>query len=254
MNGLTLTFHLAGINNQNFLMRDEETGTYWQQVSGRAIAGPLMGYALLLIPSEELTFAIWKAERPGGLVLKGVPANESQYAPKDWDTRVGAAYPAALTFPEHGLESRDIMLGIEAFGEARAYRYKQVAEEKLIEDQIGSEPVILVLGPDGQSVRAFHEAENFYRTGGASSFMMDSATGSSWNFQGCAIDGKLKGKCLEPMRVMKDFWFDWRNYHPATTVYSGGGRTKKVTGGSDPSVPSSQHATPGADPLRTSSH
>ena len=26
VNGLTLTFHLAGINNQNFLMRDEETG------------------------------------------------------------------------------------------------------------------------------------------------------------------------------------------------------------------------------------
>jgi hypothetical protein len=48
--GLTLTFHLSGINNQNFLMRDEQTGTYWQQIStywrqigGRAISGPLTG-------------------------------------------------------------------------------------------------------------------------------------------------------------------------------------------------------------------
>jgi hypothetical protein len=254
VNGLTLTFHLAGINNQNFLMRDQETGTYWQQISGRAIAGPLMGYALQLIPSEELTFALWKNERPRGIVLNGVPAYESKYAPKDWETRVGAAYPAALTFPEHGLESRDIMLGIEAFGEARAYRYKQVTAAKLIEDHIGAEPVILVLGPDGQSVRVFHDAENFYRTGGASSFMIDSATGSSWNFQGCAIDGKLKGKCLEPIRVMKEFWFDWRNYHPATTVYSGGGRATKVTDGSGRAEPSSQRATPGADPRQTSSH
>ena len=31
--GRRLTLHLAGINNQNFLMRDEETGTYWQQIS-----------------------------------------------------------------------------------------------------------------------------------------------------------------------------------------------------------------------------
>jgi len=34
VDGLKLTFHLAGINSQNFLMRDEETGTYWQQISG----------------------------------------------------------------------------------------------------------------------------------------------------------------------------------------------------------------------------
>ena len=50
MDGLRLTFHLAGINNQNFLMRDEETGTYWQQISGRAIAGPLQGKQLTLVP------------------------------------------------------------------------------------------------------------------------------------------------------------------------------------------------------------
>ena len=36
IDGLRLTFHLAGINNQNFVMRDEETGTYWQQISGAA--------------------------------------------------------------------------------------------------------------------------------------------------------------------------------------------------------------------------
>ncbi len=43
MDGLRLTFHLAGINNQNFLMRDEETGTYWQQISGVAIFGSAPG-------------------------------------------------------------------------------------------------------------------------------------------------------------------------------------------------------------------
>lgn len=41
--GETLTFHLAGIHNQNFLMRDEETGSFWQQVSGECIAGPMRG-------------------------------------------------------------------------------------------------------------------------------------------------------------------------------------------------------------------
>ena len=34
VDGRRLHFHLAGINNQNFIMQDEETGTWWQQVTG----------------------------------------------------------------------------------------------------------------------------------------------------------------------------------------------------------------------------
>jgi hypothetical protein len=225
LNGLVLTFHLAGINNQNFLMRDEETGTYWQQISGRAVSGPLAGQALQLVHSEELTFALWKSETPSGSVLKDVPAYASKYAPRDWETQVKTAYPVVLNFPEHGLDAHDLMLGLDAFGEARAYRYTQVRRERLVKDQLGSQPVILVLGPDGDSVRAFRNntaaADDFFRTADDHTFMMDSATGSRWNFQGCAIEGKLKGACLEPIQITKDFWFDWRNYHPATTVYSG---------------------------------
>ena len=45
-------------------MRDEETGTYWQQITGAAVSGPLAGRVLKLIPSDELTFALWKTEQP----------------------------------------------------------------------------------------------------------------------------------------------------------------------------------------------
>ena len=219
VNGLVLTFHLAGINNQNFLMRDEETGSYWQQISGRAISGPLDGSALTLIPSDELSFALWKSERPACTVLKDVPGDASEYAPEDWDVKMQHNSPTVLNFPEHGLGNRDIMLGIDAFGAARAYRYDQVIREKLVRDFVGTEPVILLTGSDGRSVRAFREiaAAEFYRDPDGT--MIDSSTGSRWNFQGCAFDGKAKGKCLERVEIIKDFWFDWRNYHPATSVY-----------------------------------
>jgi Protein of unknown function (DUF3179) len=222
VNGLTLTFHLAGINNQNFLMRDKETGSYWQQISGRAIAGPLAGQSLTLIPSDEMTLALWKSEQPLGEVLRDVPADAANYAPKDWDVKMQQNSPTVLNFPEHGLSNREIMLGVNAFGEARAYRYQQVIGEQLVQDRLGSEPVMLITGPDGQSVRAFRKtiAADFFRTpeGG----MIDSATGSRWNFKGCAVAGKLEGVCLERVEVIKDFWFDWRNYHPSTSVYAGG--------------------------------
>jgi hypothetical protein len=235
-NGLRLTFHLAGINNQNFLMRDEETGTYWQQINGVAVAGPLAGQRLEWVSSDELTFALWKAEQPAGLVLDDVPQFASQYARKDWDVRMKKA-PTVLTFAEPGIAQRDLMLGIAAFGASRAFPYEQVLHEKLVQDHVGAEPVLLVVGPDGQSVRTFRRkipgvegTPDFYHvavpdskvpleTAARAPLFLDSATGSQWNFQGCAVSGKSSGTCLERVDVIKDYWFDWRNYHPDTTVF-----------------------------------
>ena len=81
MDGLRLTFHLAGINNQNFLMRDDETGTYWQQVSGAAVSGPFKGRNLVLVSSDELTFGLWKTEQPHGTLVKDDAKFISEYAP-----------------------------------------------------------------------------------------------------------------------------------------------------------------------------
>jgi hypothetical protein len=106
-----------------------------------------------------------------------------------------------------------------------------VVSEKVVKDHVGPEPVLLVVGPDDQSVRAFRDhipgvegVVNFYRITGRPSgiLLMDDATGSEWNFQGCATSGKSKGLCLEPIPMLKDYWFDWRNYNPKTTVYGKG--------------------------------
>jgi hypothetical protein len=227
---MRLRFHLAGINNQNFLMRDEETGSYWQQISGAAVSGPLRGKQLTLVPSDELTFALWKAEKPEGTVLNDVAAFISEYARKDWDVRMRKA-PTVLSYAENGLTQRDVMLGIKAFGASRAFPYDSVLKDKLVQDRVGSEPVILVVGPDDASVRVFvrripgvAEVPEFYRVVGSAkdTLFMDDTTGSGWNFQGCAVRGKSQGVCLERVQAIKDYWFDWRHYNPATTVYRAG--------------------------------
>jgi hypothetical protein len=224
VNGLRLTFHLAGINNQNFLMRDEETGTYWQQISGRAVSGPLAGAVLPFIASDELTFALWKSEQPRGTVLEDVPAYVFGYARKDWDVRMAKA-PTVISYAQPGLAARDLMLGIQAFGAARAFPYDAVRKAGLVQDHVGTQPVLLVVGPDGQSVRAFRAegTADFYRSGEHGPLMLDSG-GGQWNFQGCAIGGPSQGRCLERVEVIKDYWFDWRHYHPDTTVYRAAAR------------------------------
>lgn len=222
--GRILTFRLAGINNQNFLMRDEETGTYWQQISGRAIAGPLAGQQLELIPADELSFALWRQENPAGLVLKPVAQFAGEYEPADWETRMAKARTVVDTAAT-GTPARTLVLGLEMGGAARAFAVEKILKAKLLPGRVGAAPVIFVVGPDEVSIRTFsaripgvEEVPDFYRDTEKRDIFLDAATGSRWNFRGCAIDGPAEGKCLTALYPVKDYWFDWRQYHPGTSI------------------------------------
>jgi hypothetical protein len=54
--------------------------------------------------------------------------------------------------------------------------------------------------------------------------LVDGETSSTWDFDGKATSGQLAGKQLKKIFVLEDYWFDWRIYHPATTVYELGSR------------------------------
>jgi len=222
LNGRPLHFRLAGINNQNFLMRDDETGSWWQQITGKAIFGPLKGQQLDSALSDELTFGLWKQESPAGKVLAPVTKYQDEYE-SEWEPKVDKL-PVVINFPRTPLQSRDILIGMEISGASRAYPMPAVLAQSPVQDRLGGTPILLVVGPDGKSVRAFVSRLDgkdieLFRKSGSEWVMVDSTSGSEWNFQGCAITGPAQGKCLQPLPVLKDYWFDWRNYHPETSVY-----------------------------------
>ena len=296
MNGRVLHFYLAGINNQNFLMRDKETGTWWQQINGKAIYGPLKGAALDLVPYDELTFGEWKSEVADGKVFAPVAKYTKEYD-SNWEPEI-AKLPVVISFPGTELKSRDVVVGLEIDGTSRAYPWDTLVKQSPLIDRVHGKPLLVAIGPDGKSFRAFisridgKDAEFFLKgetetedkgnsavmqgppaevkptsttdaktppvetklatnnadskaTPGAASaatsaaasttsppaaeqkpapppkpwILLDTATASEWNFQGCAISGPAQGKCLERVPILKDYWFDWRNYHHDTTIY-----------------------------------
>jgi len=223
LNKRVLHFYLAGINNQNFLMRDRETGSWWQQITGKAIYGPLQGAALELFANDELTFGQWKQETSGGQVLAPVAKDAKEYDSK-WEPEV-AKLPVVISFPGTELKSRDVVVGLEIGGAARAYPWETVVKQSPIIDHVQGTPVLLVIGPDGKSFRTFvsrvddKDAEFFLKVDTKDWALLDSATASEWSFQGCSTSGAAQGKCLARIPALKDYWFDWRNYHPETTIY-----------------------------------
>ena len=227
IDGRTLHFHLAGINNQNFIMRDEETGSWWQQVSGEAILGPLKGRRLKPVPQDEISFALWKREQPHGRVLRPDPRVQAagRYAPADWEKGI-AKLPVATRISDKRLDLRELIVGITVNGRAKAYRMTDVQQQNPVIDTVGGVPIIIVA--DGQSVRAFSRmvdgkpVDLFARPDAASITLVDATTGSEWDFAGRADRGPLTGRQLQRIELLRDYWFDWRAYHPDTAIFSVG--------------------------------
>ncbi len=236
VNGRQLHFRLAGINNQNFIMRDDETGSWWQQVTGEAILGPLKGARLQPILHDELTFATWRSEQPAGRVLRPDPhtAQAGQYAKADWEERMRRV-PVATNDSDASTAQRTLVAGLTLNGKAKAYPMPLLVAQSPINDTIAGTPILLVVGDDKRSVRAFERTldgravEFFARKSSGDTdhsplLLLDAATGSEWNFTGRAVSGSFAGRQLKQVPVLLDYWFDWHTYNPNTTLYNAGTR------------------------------
>ncbi len=211
-------------------MRDEETGSWWQQVSGEAIQGELKGQKLENVAMDELTFAVWKRENPDGRVLrpdaKILQAN--RYESADWENEVGKMPVRIGDKLDATLEARTLIVGVSLNQQSKAYPFSAVQKQKLILDSVGGIEIIVTVGDDGKSVRAFERKidgkvlEFFVKPD--SSEIIDAETGSVWDFSGKAASGKLAGKQLKQVSVLKDYWFDWKIYNPQTRIYDLGER------------------------------
>lgn len=225
MDGRVLSFRLAGINNQNFIMQDRETGSWWQQVSGAAIHGPLKGKRLTRVFHDELTFRAWAAEQPGGRVLHPARDTAWQRFSDDWEAKTAKAPVRVHAALDPRLGPRTVILGIELGGVAKAFPEDRALAQAPLHDRVGTVPIVLLVGSDGKSVRAFEsrlegrELEFVRMVDDSAGTVRDASTGSRWSFRGEAVAGPLAGKRLAPVYLLKDYWFDWKTYHPETAVY-----------------------------------
>ncbi|MCH8891871.1 MAG: DUF3179 domain-containing protein [Chloroflexi bacterium] len=64
LNGKTLTFEPAQVRAGVALMRDQETGSLWQVLTGQAVEGPLFGERLERLPSHYSFWFAWSDFHP----------------------------------------------------------------------------------------------------------------------------------------------------------------------------------------------
>jgi hypothetical protein len=144
--------------------------------------------------------------------------------------KVGRMRVVEGTDVDKRLAPRTLVIGLDISGKAKAYPLATLQKQSPVIDTVGGVPLMVVLGGDNRSVRAFERTlegrmlEFFQKTGGGGFKLIDAETGSTWNFEGRATAGPLAGRQLKKVFVLEDYWFDWRRYHPDTRIYELGPR------------------------------
>ena len=207
-------------------MRDEETGSWWQQISGEAIQGKFKGQKLVAVDLDELTYGVWKRENPNGRILrpdeKILAANK--YESANWEDEVGKMPVRINAKIEETFAPRTLVVGIKIGDKSKAYPFSAIEKQSPIIDKIGETDIVILLAEDKKSVRAFERnvegklLELLRKPD--SNELVDAETGSVWDFSGKATSGTLAGKQLKKITVLKDYWFDWKTYNPNTTIYN----------------------------------
>lgn len=215
INGKREKFRLVGAAFNNAVIEDETTESWWYQSTGIAGAGPLKGTALKTIPFEQMTLETWISEHPNTLIMQADPAFAAQYAKlKNYDINV----PAANTDPSRNKTflPNSWVIGVIAGDSSKAFLWNELTEKKLINTNINTQPVVIVLEQDGYSFHAFESrlddlALSFQLLNDSS--ITDQQSKSIWNRKGECTGGLYAGKKLAPVAAYQTYFHSWERFY-----------------------------------------
>jgi len=220
VNGRKESFRLVGMDHFNAMFEDNTTKSWWRQVNGEAITGPLKGQLLKEIPSEQMSLATWLRAHPGTLIMQP-------------DTLYKKEYGDLTGFDngtiEGSLERRDSaswqlkswVIGVEHNKESKAYDWNELVKKRVINDSLSQLPIVLVLESDTASYHVWNRNVNnqFLEFIIDNNTLKDITTNSVWNFNGVCVFGPMAGRELKPVQASQEFWHSWQTFHPKTTIY-----------------------------------
>jgi hypothetical protein len=239
--GTALDFGTSGmLYKSDLVMYDRKTHSLWAQMEGRAIVGELAGTKLSLLPANTIAYEDFKAAYPGGRVLSPETGHRRQYGVNPY-----AAYdrPDLDPFllrgePDRRRPPKERVVGVAAANAARAYPWPVLIRQRVVQDTIGEERLVIFYQPGVLSALDAPRMEQSRAIGATGVFspvvagksltfepvaqgFRDRETGSLWNLLGRAFKGPLAGTQLRAIPHVDAFWFAWAAFHPSTSIYGG---------------------------------
>jgi hypothetical protein len=225
-----LTFgNTSALYESDMVMVDYQTGSYWWQVAGEAIVGPLTEEKLTVLPSATITWGEWRQLHPTTLVLSRDTGHARNYERDPFIEYAEIVNSGRFAFPvsEAGRDARlqpaSQVLAVKVADEARAYPVTELGRAAII-DTLGDQAIVVFTDPDSQTGVAYQpmadgQSLTFEVRGGE---FTDRETGSTWDLAGRAVSGPLQGAQLPAVPSKTSFWFAIIAAEPEITVYQVG--------------------------------
>ena len=200
INGETYIFGNAGGLYKNAMTWfDHKTQSIWSQPTGEVLGGPLLGTKLQTIAFQLTTWENWITTHP-----------ETQVMENGLD-RVGISRERFST---------NFLIGVELAEFAKAYQFEDIMTNTVVEDQLGSFP--LLIWAEGEDFRVFlrrvgEQELHFYWDGDA---LIDDETGSSWDPKlGLARSGEYQGQVLQQIPSFSIWLSSWYDFFPQGEIF-----------------------------------
>jgi hypothetical protein len=207
----------------SLVMFDRETGTLWSHLTGEALQGLLAGQHLNQVLSEQTTWGRWRAAHPKTLMLDVDPI-EAWLDPYDSYYDSPGAGVVGRKVKDDRLPVKERVIGVRLGGEVKAYSFKALARDRVVNDTVGGVPLVVVFDGTSQS-GAVYRADpggkpRTFAPGQSALTMTDKESGSTWDgLSGKATAGADAGMELEQVPITYSFWFGWVDFYSNTQVY-----------------------------------
>jgi hypothetical protein len=220
VNGKQETFRLVGMDHFNAMFEDQSTKSWWRQSNGECIAGPLKGYKLQEITSEQAVLSAWARVHPNTRILQPYPVFKEKFDQMDTYDK-GASKGSLTKRDKTSWSNKSWVLGVEDAGNSKTYDWNQLVVQRIIQDSIPNNPIVILLENDTASFHTYSRKMNndvlsFIKNKDS---IWDTNTGSLWNYDGICIDGQLKGKVLTKVASYQEFLHSWEFFHPKSSRY-----------------------------------
>ncbi len=217
------TFRLVGMDHFNAMFEDATTGSWWRQANGEAISGKLKGDTLPEVFSEQMTLKQWLALHPNSLVMQPDTTFKEQYA-KMSNYERGKGGSDLTKMDSLSWHDKSWVVGLTVGDKTnpggsnpsqnKAYDWNRLKRERLIHDQLGNHPVLLVLAKDNRSFFAFERLTSTDR------FVLRNDTLITGNHLYSLAGRSLNsGPNLVRVPAHQEFWHSWQTFHPGTARY-----------------------------------
>lgn len=134
-------------------MYDRQTESLWSQVRREAVAGPLTGEKLDVLPSTLTTWDKWHKKYPQTVVMSietGFSRDYSQDPYADYYESQKGFF--SFFTPGPGEEEKALVAGVILDGQAKAYPLKVLRQRKIITDSLGGQQLTLSYNPETDQI------------------------------------------------------------------------------------------------------